>query len=110
MAMGWAGGGWEVSGSEGEGLLYRRRGHDGAVLEERRVRPSPEAWRAFQERLRAIGVHDWEARYEPEYPVCGGTAWAVRLDGRASTGEDAYPPNWAGFLDALSALVGLRLE
>jgi len=110
VALGWAGGGWEVSGSEEEGLLYRRRGHDGSVLEERRIHPPPEAWRAFWEKLRALGVHDWEARYEPEYPVCGGTTWAVRLNGRQSTGEDAYPPNWTAFLEALSELAGFRLE
>lgn len=110
VALGWAGGSWEVLGSEGGGLLYRRRGHDGSVLEERRVRPSPEAWRAFWERLRALGVPDWEARYEPEYPVCGGTTWAVRVDGFQSTGEDAYPPNWQAFLEALSELAGFRLE
>jgi len=108
--MGWAGGGWEVEGSEAEGVVYRRRGHDGAVLAERHLRPSPEAWQAFEERLRALGVEAWEARYEPEYPVCGGTAWAVRLGDRKSSGEDAYPPNWAAFLDALSELVGFRLE
>lgn len=110
VAMGWAGGGWEVSGSESEGLTYRRLGYDGAVLEERAIRPSTEAWRAFRAALSKIGVGGWEGRYEPEYPVCGGTTWAVRLDDRASTGEDAYPPNWAAFLDALGALVGFRLE
>ncbi len=110
VAMGWAGGGWEVSGSEAEGLTYRRRGHDGAVLEERRIRPPAGAWRAFERRLGEIGIRGWEPRYEPEYPVCGGTTWAVRLGDRKSTGEDAYPPNWAAFLDALSAMVGFRLE
>ena len=108
--MGWAGGGWEVKGSEKEGLVYKRLGHDGAVLEEQRIRPPEEAWRAFKEKLEELGVGTWEARYEPEYPVCGGTTWAVRLDGRQSTGEDAYPPNWQGFLDTLSELVGRALE
>ena len=108
--MGWAGGGWEVKGNEEEGLLYRRLGHDGAVLEERRVRPPAKAWQAFEKALLEIGAGAWEARYEPEYPVCGGTTWAVRLGEKQSTGEDAYPPNWAAFLDALSALLGIRLE
>jgi len=107
--MGWAGGSWELVGDEA-GLVYRRRGHDGAVRTERRLRSPPQAWRTFEKRLEALGVRGWEARYEPEYPVCGGTTWAVRLDGKASTGEDAYPPNWAAFLDALSELVGFRLE
>ena len=113
VAMGWAGGGWEVSGTEGGGLVYRRLGHDGNVLAEKELSPSPEAWRGFRERLAELGVHRWEARYEPEYPVCGGTAWAVRLEdeeGRLeSTGEDAYPPNWEGFLRALGELAGREL-
>lgn len=109
MVSGWAGGGFEVEGDE-TGLVCRRRGHDGRVLKERRITPSPAAWDRFQARLKELGVEDWAARYEPEYPLCGGETWAVRLDGKTSTGEDAFPPNWAGFLDALSELVGSRLE
>ncbi len=109
MASGWAGGGFEVEGDEAT-LVYRRRGHDGRVLEERRIAPGPAAWDRFKARLKELGVADWEDRYEPPYPVCGGESWAVRLDEKTSTGEDAFPPNWAGFWDALSELVGFRLE
>ncbi len=109
-ALGWSGGGWEVAGDPVGGLVYRRRGHDGAVLEENRVYPEPRAWERFQRRLAKIGVQSWEPRYEPEYPVCGGTAWAIRLGEQTVTGEDAYPPNWSEFLDALSELAGVRLE
>jgi hypothetical protein len=111
---GWAGGGLEVAGDEAQGLALRRRSATGEVLAERRLAPSREAWRRFAAALAGLGVWGWEPRYEPEYPVCGGAAWAVRLEGgggrlRAS-GEDAYPPNWSGFWRALEALVGRPLE
>ena len=96
----------------GEKLVWQRTSAAGDVLEEAELSPSAEAWSAFWNALDELGVWGWETYYEPEYPTCGGTQWAVWIEhaGRKlkASGRDAWPPNFDGYLTAVRNLVEER--
>ena len=97
---------------DGNALVWQRTSAAGDVLEEARLQPGEEDWRAFWRALDELDVWSWESYYEPEYPTCGGTQWAAWIErgGRAlkASGRDAWPPNFEGYLAAVRALAGGR--
>ncbi len=97
---------------DGDALVWQRTSAAGDVLEETRLQPSGEAWRAFWRALDELDVWSWEPYYEPEYPTCGGTQWAAWIEhtGRTlkASGRDVRPPNFDGYLAAVTNLLGER--
>ncbi|WP_456480912.1 hypothetical protein [Oceanithermus sp.] len=94
----------------GGSLVWQRTSAAGDVLEEARLQPSEEAWRAFWRALDELDVWSWEPYYEPEYPTCGGTQWAVWIEhaGRSlkASGRDAWPPGFERYLASVRSLIG----
>jgi len=91
-------------------LVWQRTTAAGDVLAEEALNPDPERWRAFWEELARAGVWDWESYYEPEYPTCGGSQWAVWIEHYGlvlrAAGRDAWPPRFERYLAAVTALTG----
>jgi len=96
----------------GGSLVWQRTSAAGDVLQEVRLQPSEESWRAFWRALDELDVWGWEPYYEPEYPTCGGTQWAVLIEhaGRSlkASGRDAWPPGFERYLAAVRNLIGKR--
>ncbi|WP_287409583.1 hypothetical protein [Oceanithermus sp.] len=97
---------------DGGALVWQRTSAAGEVLQGTRLQPSEEAWRAFWRALDELDVWNWEPYYEPDYPTCGGTQWAVWIEhgGRTlkASGRDAWPPGFERYLAAVRALAGER--
>ncbi len=95
---------------DGARLVWQRTTAAGDVLAEEVLEPEPERWRAFWNELARAGVWDWEPYYEPEYPTCGGSQWAVWIEHaglvQRSAGRDAWPPRFERYLAAVTALTG----
>ncbi|WP_456476058.1 hypothetical protein [Oceanithermus sp.] len=93
-------------------LVWQRTSAAGDVLEETRLQPDETAWRAFWRALDELDVWSWEPYYEPDYPTCGGTQWAIWIEhgGRTlkASGRDAWPPGFERYLAAARALAGER--
>ena len=89
-------------------LVWQRTSAAGDVLDEEVLYPDEADWRTFWSELDGLGVWDWDAYYEPEYPTCGGTLWAVWLEhgGKMlkASGRDAWPPNFDAYLEAVRKL------
>ncbi|WP_456413812.1 hypothetical protein [Oceanithermus profundus] len=97
---------------DGDALVWQRTSAAGDVLEEARLRPGEEAWRTFWRALDELDVWSWEPYYEPEYPTCGGTQWAVWIEhgGRTlkASGRDAWPPGFERYRAAVRNLIEER--
>ena len=93
----------------GEKLVWQRTSAAGDVLEEAELEPSEKTWRDFWNALDELGVWGWEAYYEPEYPTCGGSQWSAWIERGdrqlKAAGRDAWPPNFAGYLEAVERLL-----
>ncbi|GEM90657.1 hypothetical protein [Oceanithermus desulfurans] len=93
-------------------LVWQRTSAAGDALEETRLQPDEAAWRTFWRALDELDVWSWESYYEPDYPTCGGTQWAVWIEraGRTlkASGRDAWPPGFERYLAAVRALAGER--
>lgn len=91
-------------------LIWQRTSAAGDVLAEEQLQPSEASWRAFWKALDEADVWNWERYYEPDYPTCGGTQWAIWVEraGRTlkASGRDAWPPHFGTYL----AAVGLLLD
>jgi hypothetical protein len=93
----------------GRCLVWQRTSAAGDVLDEVELQPSEATWREFWRGLDQLGVWNWEAYYEPEYPTCGGTQWGVWIERGdrllKSSGRDAWPPRFSDFLSAVRELM-----
>jgi len=99
------------------GVQYRRYESGYELREIRMIRPDEEAWATFRRALDEIGVWDWLPEYA-DPGIMDGTGWSLELkwgDRAISTGgSNGYPggspdsPEFRGFLDAISSLIGGR--
>ena len=94
---------------DGDTLSYTPSGYGFEERASSVVVPTLDEWGAFRRTLDRIGTWNWDHRYE-EVGVCDGTSWSVEirwgdreLD---SSGSNAYPPKFDGFLKAVRKLLG----
>lgn len=97
----------------------------GSVVDTIRTVPDAAAWRQFWRAAESSGVERWKRVYRAEN-IADGVGWGLRIVARGETiesaGSNAFPdrqgrehenretPEYRAFVDALSALVGRRLE
>ncbi len=80
------------------GALLYKCWSDGSKGEEKhRIKPSPEAWAKFRDRLDELGFWSWNGDYQPPGIILDGTSWSVEISvaGRSveAHGCNAYPPS-----------------
>ena len=77
-------------------LLYRRCSERFRGEEKHRVKPSPEAWAKFWDRLDELGFWSWGGAYQASELILDGTSWSVEIaKGQRiveAHGSNAYPP------------------
>lgn len=77
-------------------ILYRSGNTDKDVI-------SPVSVEEFTKKIEALRIDTWKKNYQPQgYVVLDGESWKVQYedtDGKKSksSGDNAYPPNWAEF-------------
>lgn len=73
------------------------------------VRVPKKIGEAWLSRLERLNIGSWRSRYESEHDLCDGAQWSLeyKKEGRRCrhiSGDNAYPPNWDEFMEALDSL------
>jgi hypothetical protein len=78
------------------------------------VRPTDKQWEAFFDDLDRLDVWSWKGRYDNP-GVADGTSWSAvivyqtqKRRALVSSGSNAYPENFKGYLSAVRKLIGDR--
>jgi hypothetical protein len=104
---------YQLALNNGE-LSYTQIFDDREKAQVQVIVPDSKKWQRFWKRIDAIGVWNWDSRYENPY-VMDGTSWLVDImyNGKhvSSSGSNAYPGGEATkdfdlFLQAIRDLIG----